>query len=202
MWRELIMRCGILIELSPKGAREIGVNIGEIGDEYELSKRAGEMLIAAGVTLAVAESCTGGMLGAWLTAVPGSSSYFLGGVIAYADSVKVSLLGVPPGVIREYGAVSAECALAMAHGARKVAETDVGVSITGVAGPGGGTEDKPVGTTYLALVGPSSERVEHKVWHGDRNANREQSARFALQMIIEYLQGSKQQHEGFASLYK
>jgi PncC family amidohydrolase len=142
------------------------------------------------------------MLGGWLTEVPGSSAYFLGGVIAYADSVKESLLGVPPGVIQEYGAVSAECALAMARGVRDLLGADLGVSITGVAGPGGGTEDKPVGTTYLAFVGPSSERVEHKVWHGDRADNRAQSARFALQMIIEYLQGSKQQHEGFASLYK
>jgi len=202
VWRGLLTRCGILRGLSPKGAREIGANIREKSDEYELVKRVGDLLVEARATLAVAESCTGGMLGGWLTAVPGSSVYFLGGVISYAASVKVSLLGVPPGVTLEYGAVSAECALAMALGVRKLVGADVGISITGVAGPGGGTEAKPVGTTFLALVGPSSERVEHKIWHGDRAANREQSARFALQMIIEYLQGSKQQHEGFASLYK
>jgi PncC family amidohydrolase len=198
----LRIRCGILIELSPEGAREIDTKIGEIDDQYELVKRAGDLLMEVGATLAVAESCTGGLLGGWITAVPGSSAYFLGGVISYADSVKISLLGVPPAVIRKYGAVSAECALAMAHAVRQIVGADLAVSITGVAGPGGGTEAKPVGTTYLALAGPSSERVDHKVWLGDRAANREQSARFALQMIIEYLQGSKKLYEGFASLYK
>jgi nicotinamide-nucleotide amidase len=170
--------------------------------QFELAKRVGDLLREAGPTLAVAESCTGGMVGGWLTEVPGSSTYFLGGVISYADSVKTSLLRVPAETIQENGAVSAECALAMARGVRDLLRADLGVSITGVAGPGGGTEAKPVGTTFFALVDPSFERVEHTIWHGDRTANRQQSARFALQMIIEYLQGSKQQHEGIASLYK
>jgi PncC family amidohydrolase len=157
--------------------------------EYALAERVGKLLTDAGMTLVVAESCTGGMLGSWLTAVPGSSTYFLGGVISYADDIKVNMLGVPATVIRETGAVSAESALAMSQGVRTLLDADVGVSITGVAGPGGGSETKPVGTTYIALVGPSFERVEHRIWHGDRASNREESARLALQMIVEYLEG-------------
>jgi nicotinamide-nucleotide amidase len=162
-----------------------------MNDEYSLSQQVGNLLNNAGMTLAVAESCTGGLLGGWLTAVPGSSAYFLGGVISYADSVKVSLLGVPTEVIRKKGAVSAESAIAMAQGARRMVGADLSVSITGVAGPDGGTEAKPVGTTYIALAGPSFERVEHRVWQGDRTTNREESVRLALQMIVQYLEGIK-----------
>jgi|SRR6266568_2319951 len=161
-----------------------------MNDEYSLAEEVGKRLIAAGMTLAVAESCTGGLLGAWLTAVPGSSAYFLGGVISYADAVKVSLLGVPAEVIREKGAVSAESALAMAKGVRRLLDADIAASITGVAGPSGGSEAKPVGTTYVALAAPSFERVEHRVWHGDRATNREESAYLALQIIVEYLEGT------------
>src|SRR5437762_12763908 len=162
-----------------------------MNDEYSLSQQVGNLLNNAGMTLAVAESCTGGLLGSWLTAVPGSSTYFLGGVISYADAVKVSLLEVPAEVIREKGAVSAESAIAMAQGARHIVGEDLGVSITGIAGPEGGTEAKPVGTTYMALAGPSLERVEHRVWQGDRATNREESVRLALQMIVQYLEGIK-----------
>ncbi len=160
-----------------------------MGDELALAERVGKLLNSASMTLAVAESCTGGMLGSWLTAVPGSSAYFLGGVISYDDSVKTSLLRVPTEVIRECGAVSAESALAMAQGVREITGADLGLSITGVAGPDGGTEAKPVGTTFLALADSSSERVKHRIWRGDRAENREQSVHFALQMLIEYLEG-------------
>jgi len=161
----------------------------KVDGDYSLAERAGELLVEAKLSLAVAESCTGGMLGSLLTAVPGSSTYFRGGVISYADSVKEKLLGVPAEVIKEKGAVSAETALEMARGVRRLISADVGVSITGVAGPGGGSVAKPVGTTYVALVGPSLEPVEHRIWPGDRAVNRESSARLALQIIVDYLEG-------------
>jgi len=160
-----------------------------VNADYSFAERVGKLLNGARLTLAVAESCTGGMLGSRLTAVPGSSTYFLGGIISYADSAKESLLGVPAEVIREKGAVSAESAVAMAQGVRRLTGADLGVSITGVAGPGGGSDAKPVGTTYVALVGPSFERVEHQIWPGDREENRESSTRLAMQIMVEYLEG-------------
>jgi nicotinamide-nucleotide amidase len=185
----LLRCCGILKDLSLKGKKQTNREIVKLSDEYALAERVGKLLKTMKMTMAVAESCTGGMLGGRLTAVPGSSAYFLGGVIAYDDSVKVALLRVPAQIVREHGAVSAESALAMAQGVREITGADLGLSITGVAGPGGGTEEKPVGTTYIALVGGPSERLEQRVWRGDRTANREQSVRLALQMIIEYLEG-------------
>ncbi len=156
-------------------------------NDYALAVQVGKALTQAGLRLAVAELCTGGMVGEWITAVPGSSAYFLGGVISYDNSVKERVLGVPANLIREYGAVSAECAAAMSKGARSLVGSDLAVSVTGVAGPVGGTAAKPVGLTYIALAGPQSERVEQHIWQGDRQENREQSARRALQLILEYL---------------
>jgi PncC family amidohydrolase len=147
----------------------------------------GELLRHAGLKLAVAESCTGGLLGSRLTNVSGSSDYFLGGVIAYDDDIKRELLGVPAEVIQEHGAVSAECALAMARGVRSLTKADIGVSVTGIAGPSGGTPAKPVGTVYIGLVAPSVERVGHFLWKGDRISNKQQSAEAALVMVAEYL---------------
>jgi nicotinamide-nucleotide amidase len=157
-------------------------------DDYSLSANVGVELSKAGLQVAVAESCTGGMLGEWLSAVPGSSEYFLGGVISYDNRLKEGLLGIPPDVIREHGAVSTETALAMARGVMALVGAGIAVSVTGVAGPGGGTMAKPTGLTYIALVTGDTERVEQHIWQGDRQANREQSARRALQMILEHLQ--------------
>ena len=156
-------------------------------DTYYFAERVGHMLRATGLTVSVAESCTGGILGGVLTEVPGSSDYFLGGVIAYADAVKQRLLGVRTETLVAYGAVSAECALEMARGVRTATGASLAVSITGVAGPGGGTEDKPVGLTYVALAGADFERVEKRVWRGDRPGNREASVELALQMLVAYL---------------
>jgi PncC family amidohydrolase len=156
-------------------------------ETYYFAERAGHFLRTAGFTLSVAESCTGGMLGGLLTEVPGSSEYFLGGVIAYADSIKQGLLGVSAATLREHGAVSGEVALEMARGVQSVTASSLALSITGVAGPGGGTAEKPVGLTYVALVGPEVERVERRVWHRDRPGNREESAELALQMLLAYL---------------
>lgn len=151
--------------------------------------RLGELLLKRGFHLGLAESCTGGMLGERITAIAGSSGYFLGGVISYDDRVKERVLGVSPAVTIENGAVSAECALAMARGVRQLLSAEVAVSITGVAGPSGGTEAKPVGTTFIAVVTPQRERVEQHSWTGSRQENRQKSVEAALILVINSLVG-------------
>ncbi|MDQ3928319.1 MAG: CinA family protein [Chloroflexota bacterium] len=137
-----------------------------------------------------AESCTGGLLGATLTELSGSSAYFLGGVIAYADSAKVALLGVDKRTIVAHGAVSGPVALEMAEGVRHVTGSDVAISITGIAGPTGGTEQKPVGTTYIGVSGLGNAYVERYVWTGDRDENRAASVRAALEMLVQLIERS------------
>ena len=151
--------------------------------------RVGPLLLVRGLTLATAESCTGGLIGSLLTDVSGSSDYFLGGVIAYSNEVKRSVLGVQRETLDTAGAVSREVALQMAHGVRRLLTTDYALAVTGIAGPTGGTPDKPVGLVYIALVGPQVERCERHVWEGDRIENKIASARRALQMLIEHLTG-------------
>jgi PncC family amidohydrolase len=153
------------------------------------AEAVGQLLRARGQTVATAESCTGGLIGDVLTDIPGSSDYFLGGVIAYADSVKRSVLGVRPGTLSVLGAVSEETAIQMARGARRLLNADYALSVTGIAGPSGGTRQKPVGLVYIALIGPGVERCERHVWQGDRLANKRASARRALQILIEHLGG-------------
>ncbi len=153
----------------------------------ELQQRAHEQLLRASLTVSVAESCTGGLLGAALTDLSGSSAYFLGGVLAYADSAKILLLRVNPAIIAEHGAVSAPVALAMARGVVEVTGAHIGISITGIAGPTGATAEKPVGTTYIGFVAPDAERVEHFLWQGDRAQNRAQSVEAAYRLLVEYL---------------
>jgi nicotinamide-nucleotide amidase len=126
-------------------------------EDETLEAVVGRLLAGRGETLATAESCTGGLLAERLTRVPGSSAYFLGGVVSYSDRLKTELLGVPAAMIREHGAVSEPVARAMAEGARERLGADWAVAITGVAGPGGGSEEKPVGTVYLAWAGPAVE---------------------------------------------
>lgn len=148
-----------------------------------LAETVGHMLVRAGATVAVAESCTGGLLGRKLTDAPGSSAWFRGGVIAYANDVKRSLLGVPPEWIDEHGAVSGEVAWAMASGAREGIGATYGLGVTGIAGPGGGTDAKPVGTVWLGLAGPRG--VESKLcrFSGERGMIREWSAQYALDLL-------------------
>src|SRR5262249_42711202 len=122
----------------------------------------------AGWTLATAESCTGGLVAARLTSVPGSSDVVLGSIVAYANAVKETELGVPPAVLAEQGAVSAEAAAAMAAGVRERLEADVGVSVTGIAGPGGGTPGKPVGLVYIHASTPAGEDALDLLIPGDR----------------------------------
>jgi nicotinamide-nucleotide amidase len=158
-------------------------------DAFDLSRQVGELLRARRLTLAIAESCTGGLLGDCLTDVPGSSDYFLGGVLSYSNDAKQRLLGVHPVTLATHGAVSAACAREMAEGVRGLLRADVGVSITGVAGPGG-TEQKPQGLTYLHLAAPGQSTGRCETWQGDRRANKEQSALAALRLLLDYLEGS------------
>lgn len=139
-------------------------------------------------SVATAESCTGGLVGHVITAIPGSSAYYLGGIVSYADLAKQRLLGVPADALQRHGAVSAQVARAMAEGARASLGADVAVSVTGVAGPDGGTAAKPVGLTYVAVAGPAGTEVQRHVWSGDRAANKGQSAAAALRLLIAVLQ--------------
>ena len=146
----------------------------------------GQLMRKYRLTLATAESCTGGLIGHRLTEVPGSSDYFLGGIIAYSNEIKERLLGVKLETLLTHGAVSAETAIEMARGARRVLGTDIAVSVTGIAGPGGGTADKPIGLTYIAVTAANYERVERFGWHGDRTGNKWASSEAVLQMLRGY----------------
>jgi nicotinamide-nucleotide amidase len=144
---------------------------------------------ARGLTAATAESCTGGLLAARLTARPGSSAWVLGGVTAYANSAKEQILGVPAEILAEHGAVSPEVAVALAQGARARFGADVGVGITGVAGPGGGTPDKPVGTVHLCVVGPDGAQTRALRLPGSRDTVRERSVTMAMHLLRVLLVG-------------
>lgn len=151
--------------------------------EEDLVRRLEE----ASLTLGVAESCTGGLLGHSVTSVPGSSRVFLGGIVAYDNSVKTRVVGVKEETIRRWGAVSPQVALEMAQGARKALGSDLGVGITGIAGPGGGSREKPVGTSYIAVSGPWGEREASPRGPGDRYTNKAFFARSALVEIHLHL---------------
>ena len=128
-------------------------------------------------------------MGHRLTDVPGSSDYFLGGIVAYANPAKQALLGVPAATLVAQGAVSREVALAMARGARRALGADLAVSVTGIAGPGGGAPDKPVGLTWIGLSAPDLELARRCVWGADRAGNKALSAEAALQLVLDYLEG-------------
>jgi nicotinamide-nucleotide amidase len=144
-----------------------------------------------GLRLAVAESCTGGALGARLTEIPGSSDVFLGGVIAYHNRIKEALLGVPPALLSEQGAVSEPVARAMAVGVARNLEADVAVAITGIAGPGGGTPEKSVGLVFLAVARGEQVRVTRHHFPGDRGEIRARAAQVALYRLLRTLEGSE-----------
>jgi nicotinamide-nucleotide amidase len=150
-----------------------------------LAERLQGVCLGRGLSVALAESCTGGLVAATITDVPGSSGYFLGGVVSYADTAKNELLGVPEATLGAHGAVSAQVAVAMAVGARAAFAPTFAVSITGVAGPDGGTDAKPVGLTYIALADEQGTDVRRFAFSGDRAANREAAARAALEWLIE-----------------
>jgi PncC family amidohydrolase len=151
----------------------------------ELATRLQAVCIGAGRTVALAESCTGGMVAAALTAIPGSSGYFVGGVVSYADETKRDLLGVDPAILAAHGAVSAHVARAMALGARSRLGADIAAAVTGIAGPDGGSDAKPVGLTYVGVADAEGVDVRRVVWPGDRAANRQDSAVLVLEMLLE-----------------
>lgn len=140
--------------------------------------------VARGVTLATAESCTGGMVAARITAVPGSSAAFLGGVVSYANAAKMALLDVPQSVLDQAGAVSEACAAAMADGARQRLNADLAVAVTGIAGPTGGTPEKPIGLVCFGLAAADGVRTEHRIFTGDREAVRLQATEHALALLL------------------
>lgn len=159
-------------------------------DTTDLSRTLGAALRAAGLSIATAESCTGGAIAAALTAIPGASDYFPGGVVSYSVAAKASLLGVPAGVIAADGVVSAACALALARGARQALGADLAVATTGIAGPGGAEPGKPVGTVYLAVAWDDGAHIRHAAYPGDRAAVIAAATRDALTLALDHLRGA------------
>lgn len=154
---------------------------------YNKALRVCELLAATGRVLACAESCTGGMLGAYVTAIPGSSAFYTGGIICYSNEVKNAVLGVPSDILSSYGAVSEQCAKKMALGALKLPFANVSVAITGIAGPTGGSEDKPVGLVFIAVASQSGVTVSKNIFQSDRQGTREASVMKAFEMLEELL---------------
>ncbi len=152
-------------------------------DEETLEATVGRLLRDNDKTVAVAESCTGGQLGQAITSVPGSSDYFLGGIISYSNEVKIHQLGVDAALIEKHGAVSEECAVAMAVGCRKLLQSDYALSVTGIAGPEGGTDEKPVGTTWVGLASAHATYAKLFRLGTDRNINRSRAVYIALELL-------------------
>lgn len=155
--------------------------------DKNLAAEIGRLLKKKKKTLAIAESCTGGLLSSSVTSVPGSSDYFLGGIIAYQNEVKSSQLRIVPVVLKKYGAVSAKTAKALARNVRKILKSDYGLSITGIAGPSGGDERKPVGLVYIALAWGKVGKVKKFIFSGSRNSIRSLAARNALALLKKEL---------------
>jgi nicotinamide-nucleotide amidase len=156
-------------------------------DERPIAEIVLSLCRARGLSLATAESCTGGLVAARLTAIPGSSDAFIGGVVAYSNELKAEQLGVDAEILEQHGAVSAEAAEAMAVGARERLSADVAVAVTGVAGPGGGTEEKPVGLVFFHARGPGGGRGLRFDFPGDREVIRTRSAVAALHLVRRLL---------------
>ncbi len=160
-----------------------------------LEVQIGKLLIKKGLKLAAAESCTGGLIGHRITNIPGSSDYYLGSVTAYAYEVKQRLLGVKQETLTEHGAVSRETVIEMARGIRACMNADfpmentVGISVSGIAGPGGSTPGKPVGLVWIGLSSKEGNHAWQFFWKGTRMQNKESSAQAALQLLMDYLNG-------------
>ena len=176
--------CGIMRLIHRKGQRAQMVE-----SQMSLETRIGDHLVSKHLTLAVAESCTGGLVCHRITNVPGSSRYLEGGVVAYSYSAKERLLEVDHDTLYEHGAVSEETAREMADKARRIFGTDIGVAVTGIAGPSGGLPGKPVGLIYIALSARGTSRCVRYVWSHDRAGNKAASAEATLQLLLDYLEG-------------
>ena len=158
-------------------------------DEQTLEEMVGKILKEKGKTLSLAESCTGGMVAARITNISGSSDYFERGVVSYSNQTKMEILGVPKELLDKFGAVSPEVALAMAKGIRQISKTDLGLSVTGIAGPTGGTKEKPVGLIYIGLADSQKSWVEKFLFGQDRMINRERASQATLNMVRLYFLG-------------
>ncbi len=154
-----------------------------------IARDIGDMLLERKLRISVCESCTGGMLGAAITSVPGSSRYFAGGVIAYSDVVKKNVVGVKRSTLERFGAVSAQSAREMARGVKNRLSSDVGVAITGIAGPTGGTAKKPIGLVYIAVATGKRCKVKRFIFIGGRQTVRKSSVEKAFDMIRDILRG-------------
>ncbi len=177
----------IINDLTTAINEKIGRHIFAYDDET-LPERVGGLLLSKGRTLAVAESCTGGLLGSFITDIPGSSKYFWGGVMSYSNEAKMRFLDVQSSTLEQYGAVSSPTAAEMARGILKLSGADLGLSITGVAGPEGGTDAKPVGLVYIGLAYDDECRVKELRFVGPRDAIRKLSARSALDILRRHLE--------------
>jgi nicotinamide-nucleotide amidase len=173
-------------ELADALRRELGEHL-FAEDERPVAEIVLDHCRAVGLRLATAESCTGGLVSEMLTSIPGSSDVFVGGVVSYSDEVKVAQLGVPADLIAERGAVSAEVAHAMAEGARERLGADLAIAVTGIAGPGGGSPEKPVGTVHIVALAPRRERSLHFVIPGERRVVRRRAAVSALHLARQVL---------------
>ncbi|WP_127143609.1 CinA family protein [Pelagibacterium montanilacus] len=158
-------------------------------DIAEIARNLVLLATERGVTLASAESCTGGLISGAITAVPGSSVPFFGAYVTYDNRAKIAMIGVEESLIEVHGAVSAPVARMMAEGARATAQVDYAVAVTGIAGPSGGSEDKPIGLVHFAVAGPvGTEHAEQRFGDIGRDAVREETVRFALEMLIGAIQ--------------
>jgi len=162
--------------------RVLGEHVVGFGNET-LAATTARHLISAGLTLSLAESCTGGLIAKLLTDQPGASTFLDRSLVTYANSAKIDCLHVPAEILEQHGAVSEACAMAMARGVKTASLTDIGLAVTGIAGPDGGTDDKPVGTVFLAMVSPYGERVERFHFHGNREQVRIRTACTALDWL-------------------
>ena len=156
-----------------------------LADLIGLAVQLGARCSARGVTVATVESCTGGLIGHLITEVPGSSAYYVGGFVTYSDAQKRAAVGVGEDVLAAHGAVSAQVAMAMAVGGRERTGADLAVSVTGIAGPDGGTAQKPVGLTYVAVADGDGATVRRFTWTGDRSDNKRRSAAAGIELLLE-----------------
>lgn len=172
--------------MSGRAVGASGRETADVGMDILVARAAqvGSALSSRGLTMVTAESCTGGLVGHVLTEVPGSSAWYLGGVVVYSDALKRRLAGVPGEVLATHGAVSAEVAAALASGVRERLGADIGVSVTGIAGPSGATPTKPVGLVHVAVADETSVTTERHVWDGDRGANKRASADAVLRALL------------------
>ncbi len=155
--------------------------------EEVLNETVGALLLERGMNVSLAESCTGGQVMKCLSDVPGSSRYLAGGVVSYSNDLKINLLGVSRDIIEQYGAVSEQTARLMAEGVKKITGTSLGVGITGIAGPDGGTEQKPIGLVYIAVAGEVKTICQRNVFRGQRSEVRSRATSKALEMLRQYL---------------